>query len=172
MGSYQCLLVDHSCCSSLRSRYLFYTWYPACRWKTYTTLAGNVKNVVSEYKCKTFIIFPDIMEKLTGVTTSMMLCTTYEYHLPGARTPGMYQVPGTAVRTKYSYLPYICMMRVPRCHDCYYHGVQQRNALVLCRLFLCLLYGYVYTRTYMNNKTTAVVYSHLIVFFLVSRVIP
>ena len=67
-----------------------------------------------------------------GGTTSMMLCTTYEYHLPVARTPGMYQVPGTAVRTKFSYLPYICMMRVPRCHDCYYHGVQQRNALVLC----------------------------------------
>ena len=122
MGSYQCLLVDHSCCSSLRSRYLFYTWYPACRWKTYTTLAGNVRNVVSEYK-KKLLIFPDIMEKLTGVTTSMMLCTTYEYTLPGTRTPGMYQVPGTAVRTKYSYLPYICMMRVPRCHDCYYHGV-------------------------------------------------
>ena len=34
------------------------------------------------------------MEKLTGVTTSMMLCTTYEYHLPGTRTPGMY-VPST-----------------------------------------------------------------------------
>ena len=33
------------------------------------------------------------MEKLTGVTTSMF-CTTYEYHLPGTRTPGMY-VPGT-----------------------------------------------------------------------------
>ena len=130
----------------------------------------SIRNSLRSNKKRFYI--SDMMEKLTAVTTSMMLCTTYDYHLPGTRTPGMYQVPGTAVRTKYSYLPYICMMRVPRCHDCYYHGVQQRNALVLCRLFLCLLYGYVYTRTYMNNKTTAVVYSHLIVFFLVSRVIP
>ena len=34
------------------------------------------------------------MEKLTGGTTSMMLCTTYEYHLPCAHTYTRY-VPGT-----------------------------------------------------------------------------
>ena len=46
------------------------------------------------------------MEKLTGVTNtnSMMLCTTYEYHLPGTRTPGMYlRVPPTW----YSYTRYV-----------------------------------------------------------------